>query len=134
MSGQLIDKDATVIWLKGWGENTPHMDAARIIEAQNVEISELKAELDQAAGVIEDRNREIADLVHDLDTAKSNTGKACGENANALRVLRQAYVTLAFAFNRLHSSSRVRDGELCMDFGKVRGEIEKLFREQGVKI
>lgn len=99
-----------------------------------VRIAALKTELDQAAGVIEDRNREIADLVHDLDTAKSNTGKACAENANALRVLRQSYVTLAFAFNRLHGSSRTRDGELCMDFGKVRGEIEKLFRDQGVKL
>jgi hypothetical protein len=56
------------------------------------------------------------------------------QNANALRVLRQAYVTLARAFNRLHESSRSLDGELCQDFGKVRGMIETLFREQGVKL
>jgi hypothetical protein len=38
--------------------------------------------------------------------------------------LREAYVVLAFCFNRLHGSARARDGELCASIGKVRGKIE----------
>lgn len=52
----------------------------------------------------------------------------------ALKVLRQSYITLAFAFKRLHESSRSRDGELCLDFQKVRAQIEVLFKEHGVKL
>jgi hypothetical protein len=72
-----------------------------------------RAQLDQAAGVIADRN---------------------GENANALRVMRLAYATLAFAFRRLHESARTRDGELCRDLEKVRAEIEAHFRHHGVSL
>jgi len=59
-----------------------------------------------------------------------------GETAgnNATRLLRQCYVTLAFAFNRLHESSRSRDGELCLDFQKVRSQIEDHFKKIGVKL
>lgn len=46
----------------------------------------------------------------------------------AMAVLRDAYVALAFAFNRLEPSARSRDGELCRDFGKVRGKIEAVFK------
>jgi hypothetical protein len=53
---------------------------------------------------------------------------------NATRLLRQSYITLAFAFNRLHQSSRSRDGELCLDFQKVRSQIEDHFRSIGVKL
>lgn len=47
------------------------------------------------------------------------------------RTLREAYAALAFAFNRLHGSARVRDGELCRDFGKVRARIETVLKESG---
>ena len=49
-------------------------------------------------------------------------------------LLRQCYVTLAFAFYRLHESARSRDGELCLDFQRVRALIEKRFREIGIKL
>ncbi len=39
--------------------------------------------------------------------------------------LREAYVVLAFYFNRLHGSARSRDGELCQSIGIVRGKIER---------
>ncbi|MDE2470560.1 MAG: hypothetical protein KGL35_17885, partial [Bradyrhizobium sp.] len=55
-------------------------------------------------------------------------------NRQALRLLRQSYVTLAFAFRRLHQSSRSRDGELCLDFQKVRAEIESYFRDLGAPL
>lgn len=53
---------------------------------------------------------------------------------DAMAVLRDAYVALAFAFNRLHGSARSRDGELCSDFGKIRGRIEAVFRKAGVQL
>jgi hypothetical protein len=52
----------------------------------------------------------------------------------AMAALRESYVALAFAFNRLHSSGRSRDGELCSDFGKVRGRIEAVFKSTGEKL
>lgn len=111
-------------------------------------ISALEAELDQASGVIADRNKEIADLIHDLDTAKSNTGEACAtvieqeetialikkQRSDALRIMRQSYVTLAFGFRRLRQSARSRGVELCVDFQKVRAEIEIYFREVGAPL
>lgn len=54
--------------------------------------------------------------------------------AQAFAVLRQSYVTLAFAFRRLHESARSRDGELCQDFQKVRAQIERHFKEAGVRL
>ena len=80
------------------------------------QITALRAELDQAIGVIEDRNKESASY------------------SDALRIMRQAYVTLAFAFRRLHESGRSRDGELCLDFQKVRAQIEVHFRDHGVTL
>lgn len=56
------------------------------------------------------------------------------DDDNATRLLRQCYVTLAFAFNRLHQSPRSRDGALCEDFGKVRKQIEDHFKKIGVKL
>lgn len=52
----------------------------------------------------------------------------------AMTALRDAYVALAFAFNRLHGSGRSRDTELCADFGKVRARIEKVFRDAGERL
>lgn len=59
---------------------------------------------------------------------------AVNAHSKAFKALRQAYTTLAFAFNRLHGSSRSRDGELCSDFQKVRAEIESVFRDAGIKL
>lgn len=53
---------------------------------------------------------------------------------DAMKALRDAYTVLAFAFNRLHGSARSRDGELCSDFGKVRGRIEAVFRKAGEQL
>lgn len=57
--------------------------------------------------------------------------KAVNTHQPALAALREAYTGLAFAFNRLHGSSRSRDTELCSDFGKIRARIEKVFKETG---
>lgn len=45
--------------------------------------------------------------------------------------LREAYVALAFAFNRLHGSARSRDGELCDSIAKARARIERAMKEAG---
>lgn len=60
--------------------------------------------------------------------------KAVNNHEPAFAALRDAYVALAFAFNRLHGSARSRDGELCESFGKVRGRIEKIFKDAGEKL
>lgn len=60
--------------------------------------------------------------------------QAVNLRAPALATLREAYTALAFAFNRLHGSARTRDGELCSDFGKIRGRIEKIFKDAGEKL
>lgn len=52
----------------------------------------------------------------------------------AMKALREAYTALAFAFNRLHGSARSRDGQLCSDFGKIRGRIESVFRKAGERL
>jgi hypothetical protein len=45
--------------------------------------------------------------------------------------MREAYVALAFAFNRLHESPHSRDTELCDSIGKARGRIEHVMKEAG---
>lgn len=60
--------------------------------------------------------------------------QAVNTHEPAMTALRDAYQALAFAFNRLHGSARSRDTELCRDFGKVRGKIEKVFRDAGVRL
>lgn len=60
--------------------------------------------------------------------------QAVNTHEPAMTALRDAYQALAFAFNRLHGSARSRDTELCRDFGKVRGKIEKVFRGAGVRL
>lgn len=67
--------------------------------------------------------------IPDTLTARSDVAEP-----EALRILRLSYTALAFAFRRLHESPRSRDGELCLDFQKVRAEIEKHFKDQGVKL
>lgn len=57
--------------------------------------------------------------------------KSVNAHPAAMAALRESYVALAFAFNRLHGSSRSRDGELCADFGKVRARIEAVFKTSG---
>lgn len=49
-------------------------------------------------------------------------------------VLRDAYTALAFAFHRLESSARSRDGELCRDFQKVRAKIEGVLKQAGERL
>ena len=46
-------------------------------------------------------------------------------------VLREAYVSLAFAIARLSSSARTRDTELCSSFAKVRARIERAMKDAG---
>ncbi|WP_114216733.1 hypothetical protein [Ochrobactrum sp. 3-3] len=60
--------------------------------------------------------------------------KAVNAHDPAFKALREAYTALAFAFNRLSLSAKSRDGELCRDFGKVRGNIEAVFRNAGEKL
>lgn len=60
--------------------------------------------------------------------------KAVNAHDPAFKALRDAYVVMAVAFSRLHSSARSRDDELCRDLGKVRGKIEAIFREAGEKL
>ena len=60
--------------------------------------------------------------------------RAANAHDPAMSALRSAYTALAFAFNRLHGSARSRDTELCDDFGKVRGRIEKVFRDAGERL
>lgn len=60
--------------------------------------------------------------------------KAVNSHKAAFAALRESYAVLAFAFNRLHASPRSRDGELCDSFSKVRGRIEKTFKDAGEKL
>jgi hypothetical protein len=60
--------------------------------------------------------------------------KAVNAHDPAFAALREAYVALAFAFRRLDTSARSRDGELCRSFGKVRGNIEAVFKGAGEKL
>jgi hypothetical protein len=48
--------------------------------------------------------------------------------------MRDAYVALAFAFNRLHGSLRSPDTELCDTFGKARAGIERAFKSSGATL
>lgn len=80
-----------------------------------------------------------AKAFHALRTAPASLdaefiAKAANAPEPAFSALRDAYVALAFAFNRLSSSARSRDGELCRDFEKVRGKIEAVFRDAGEKL
>ena len=52
----------------------------------------------------------------------------------AFAVLRDAYTALAFAFRRIETSARSRDGELCRSFGAVRGKIEAVFKDAGERL
>jgi len=60
--------------------------------------------------------------------------RAANAHDPAMSALRSAYTALAFAFARLHGGALSRDGELCDTFGKVRGQIKKVFRDQGEKL
>lgn len=60
--------------------------------------------------------------------------RAVNAHDAAFAALRDAYVALAFAFRRLDTSARTRDGELCRSFGSVRGKIEAVFKSAGEKL
>lgn len=77
------------------------------------------------------------DYQENYDTREQDAefiAKAANAHEPAFGTLRDAYVALAFAFNRLSSSARSRDAELCRDFGKLRGKIEAVFRDAGEKL
>lgn len=61
----------------------------------------------------------------------TDEAKTTAADAAMAAALRDAYVALAFAFNRLHGSARARDGELCGDIQKIRARIERTMKEAG---
>lgn len=77
------------------------------------------------------------DYQENYDTRAGDAGmivKAVNVHDQAMTVLQDAYVVLAFAFSRLEPSARSRDGELCRDFGKVRRKIEDVFKLAGERL
>lgn len=60
--------------------------------------------------------------------------RAVNTHAPALAALRSAYVALAFAYRRLEPSARSSDGELCWTFGRVRADIEGVFKLAGERL
>ncbi|MBN9028908.1 MAG: hypothetical protein BGO05_10140 [Rhizobiales bacterium 63-7] len=105
------------------------MTLARTVQASN------DAEVvDQAAGKLSDLVLAIlSDEATDaFDHDQEPTTQVIPQDAAT--ALRDAYTVMAFAFNRLSSSARSRDGELCSDLGKVRGKIEQVFRNAGEKL
>lgn len=61
----------------------------------------------------------------EVERLRAELAAAIKERDEARGVLRNAYVILAFCFNRLHGSARSRDGELCSDIAKCRAEIKR---------
>lgn len=76
----------------------------------------------------------VFDAADEIDRLRVELEKIASYKNNQIRLLRQSYVTLAFAFNRLHQSSRSRDGELCLDLQRVRSQIEGHFKTIGVNL
>lgn len=70
--------------------------------------------------------RMTTDPYADIRAQRARAEKAEDKVTEQAVVLREAYTALAFAFNRIHASSRTRDGELAADLAKVRGRIEKV--------
>lgn len=91
--------------------------------------------------IADEKHNDIAEFFHcehatvpqSYETALA-LAKQTAALPDAMEALRDAYTALAFAFNRLHGSARSRDGELCNDFGKVRGRIEAVFRKAGERL
>lgn len=74
------------------------------------------------------------DYQANYDTRSEDAGlivKAVNAHDEAFSTLRDAYTALAFAFRRIETSARSRDGELCQSFAKVRGKIENVFKNAG---
>lgn len=70
-------------------------------------------------------DRDLLDrIIREHDEYKAEIERLRREVQEARAVLRDAYVGLSFAFNRLHGSGRSRDTELCGDFAKIRAKIE----------
>lgn len=112
-------------------------DAQQRIEVLEAEVAALKlrvlAEIDEQSRIAFHRN-EVEARAERLE-AEVAALRVTQERQNSdTMLLRQCYVTLAFAFSRLHESARSRDGELCLDFQRVRALIEKRFREIGIKL
>ena len=78
-----------------------------------------------------------ADYQRDYDTRAGDAElivKTVNAHDPAFAALREAYVALAFAFRRLDTSARSRDGELCRSFQGTRGKIEAVFKNAGEKL
>lgn len=128
----------------------PLAKAQAIIDAHNASLSTYQGEnaglidrlTNEAAAVekggplwgVDETSRYMREAALALSAQDAKVAEAEKRQAPALALLRQSYVTLAFAFRRLHESSRSRDGELCQDFQKVRAQIERHFKEAGVKL
>lgn len=97
------------------------LDAATALESLSRQLNEAEAKM-----ILQEKQFQ--------DFAERSADDAIARQNKSTALLRQSYTTLAFAFKRLHESSRSRDGELCLDFQKVRAEIEKHFKEIGVKL
>lgn len=99
---------------------------------------------EQHAGAIllaDEQHNDIAEFFHcehatvpQSYEAALSLAKRTAALPEAMAALRDAYTALAFAFNRLHGSARSRDGELCSDFGKIRGRIEAVFGKAGERL
>ena len=59
--------------------------------------------------------------------------RAINSHELSLAALRDAYVVLAFAFNRIHALPKSRDTELASDIAKIRGRIEAALAAAGLK-
>ena len=95
---------------------------------------DLVKRLRDIAGDTNEENETLHEAADEIERLRTEANKWAKAAALAVALLQQCYVTLAFAFRRLHESSRSRDGELCLDFQKVRAQIEDYFKKIGGKL
>ncbi|MCH4542964.1 hypothetical protein [Ochrobactrum sp. A-1] len=117
----LPEEAVTSATRRPWKNNSP--DETLILGPENQLVATTLLDEEDYQANYDNREKDAALIV-----------KAVNAHDPAFKALREAYTALAFAFNRLSSSARSRDGELCRDFGKVRGNIEAVFRNAGEKL
>ena len=115
------EESVTSATRRPWKNNSP--DETLILGPENQLVATTLLDEEDYQANYDNREKDAALIV-----------KAVNAHDPAFKALRDAYVVLAFAFNRLSSSAKSRDGELCRDFGKVRGNIETVFRNAGEKL
>lgn len=103
-----------------------------------------KVSLPDETLILGPNNQVVATTLQDEDDYQRNCDMRAGDaalivravNAHdaAMAAMREAYVTLSFAYRRLEPSARSRDGELCLSFGKARAKIESVFKGAGEKL